>query len=284
MPYTSVNSRQSSLSSGQVSPIREVYPMGSTKRTPIICALNIVLNSTDSDIPNNVGIDSNVNLLQDLDFMSANTGPPMAAFDANNVLKPSPPVVTPTSPLSGGMAFNASLQRNTSTPNLTILDPLAQLGSFLTSTVTTTAPNIPRVNSYSTFQTANPPKPDYNRSNFNEVKNTTTSTACNAKVMGNAFEDLLGGFKPTQNETTNKSISQMRDEEMLKDGTMDPMRLKVMKWKEGKTRNIRALLCSLNVIIWEGCNWQPIGMHQLVTASDVKKFYRKACLAVHPDK
>ncbi len=25
-------------------------------------------------------------------------------------------------------------------------------------------------------------------------------------------------------------------------------------------------------------------MHQLVTFSDVKKMYRKACLAVHPDK
>jgi len=62
------------------------------------------------------------------------------------------------------------------------------------------------------------------------------------------------------------------------------MRLRVLEWKEGKTRNIRALLCSLNVIIWEGCNWNPIGMHQLVAANDVKKMYRKACLAVHPDK
>ncbi len=25
-------------------------------------------------------------------------------------------------------------------------------------------------------------------------------------------------------------------------------------------------------------------MHQLVSAADVKKMYRKACLAVHPDK
>ena len=70
----------------------------------------------------------------------------------------------------------------------------------------------------------------------------------------------------------------------MKDPNMDPMRIKVMEWKEGKTRNIRALLCSLNSIIWEGCNWQPIGMHQLVATSDVKKMYRKACLAVHPDK
>ena len=70
----------------------------------------------------------------------------------------------------------------------------------------------------------------------------------------------------------------------LREGTVDPIKLKVMEWREGKTRNIRALLCSLNVIIWDGCIWQPIGMHQLVAANEVKKYYRKACLAVHPDK
>ena len=30
--------------------------------------------------------------------------------------------------------------------------------------------------------------------------------------------------------------------------------------------------------------WTKCGMHQLVTPADVKKMYRKACLAVHPDK
>lgn len=57
-----------------------------------------------------------------------------------------------------------------------------------------------------------------------------------------------------------------------------------MEWTENKERNIRALLCSLNTVIWEGCNWTAIGMHQLLTPNDVKKMYRKACLAVHPDK
>lgn len=60
--------------------------------------------------------------------------------------------------------------------------------------------------------------------------------------------------------------------------------MKIMDWIENKERNIRALLCSMNSIVWEGCNWTPIGMHQLLTPNDVKKMYRKACLAVHPDK
>jgi cyclin G-associated kinase len=57
-----------------------------------------------------------------------------------------------------------------------------------------------------------------------------------------------------------------------------------MEWTEGKRRNIRALLCSLHTILWEGTRWQEVGMHQLVSRADVKKMYRKACLAVHPDK
>jgi len=57
-----------------------------------------------------------------------------------------------------------------------------------------------------------------------------------------------------------------------------------MQWKENKTRNIRALLGSLHTIVWDDCNWQSVGIHQLMNPSDVKKMYRKACLAVHPDK
>ena len=59
-----------------------------------------------------------------------------------------------------------------------------------------------------------------------------------------------------------------------------------MEWTEGKQRNIRALLCSLHTVLWEGgsVKWQEVGMHQLVSHADVKKMYRKACLAVHPDK
>ena len=57
-----------------------------------------------------------------------------------------------------------------------------------------------------------------------------------------------------------------------------------MEWTEGKQRNIRALLCSLHSVLWPGAKWQEVGMHQLVNHADVKKMYRKACLAVHPDK
>lgn len=242
---------------------------------------------------------SNINLLNDLDLFSPNIVQPIATFDSK-----SPPIflnenisfisnATLKSPThSKGPTLNSSvptMHRNISTPNLAKLDPLAELGSFLSSTSTTpklNSPSIPRVSSFTTFQTSNGSKADYNRNNFVETQPNVSNNknTSNARVVGNEFEDLLGGFKPTLNDGGNKSIGQLRKDEMLKDGNIDPMRLRVLEWRENKTRNIRALLCSLNVIIWEGCNWTPIGMHQLVTANDVKKMYRKACLAVHPDK
>lgn len=65
---------------------------------------------------------------------------------------------------------------------------------------------------------------------------------------------------------------------------MDPNKLRILEWIDGKKQNIRALLCSLHTIVWDGCKWNKCDMHQLVSAADVKKAYRKACLAVHPDK
>lgn len=43
-------------------------------------------------------------------------------------------------------------------------------------------------------------------------------------------------------------------------------------------------MCSMHTVLWPDAKWVKCEMHQLVTAADVKKQYRKACLAVHPDK
>jgi len=103
------------------------------------------------------------------------------------------------------------------------------------------------------------------------------------KVNKSTFDDLLGGFNPTSRDATqNQSIGAMKKTELVK--TMDPDEAKIFEWREGKARNIRTLLCSLHKIIWSEARWSECGMHQLVTSADVKKMYRKACLAVHPDK
>ncbi|XP_065174622.1 cyclin-G-associated kinase-like [Sycon ciliatum] len=103
------------------------------------------------------------------------------------------------------------------------------------------------------------------------------------KVQKNAFDDLLSsqGFQ-TNKGNQNVSLKAMQNKELEK--TMDPVKLKIMRWTDGKRKNIRALLAALPDVLWDGATWKPVGMHQLVQPNEIKKAYRKACLAVHPDK
>ncbi|KAK9890600.1 hypothetical protein WA026_011965 [Henosepilachna vigintioctopunctata] len=129
-------------------------------------------------------------------------------------------------------------------------------------------------------------RPDYNRSHFEPLNKNGAPSSDKVKPKSeDIFGDLLGsqGYKFTaKKDNMPRSINDMRKEELIT--TMDPEKLKILEWTEGKKSNIRALLCSLHTVVWEGTKWNKCDMHQLVTAADVKKAYRKACLAVHPDK
>ncbi|XP_074640546.1 cyclin-G-associated kinase-like isoform X2 [Tubulanus polymorphus] len=139
-------------------------------------------------------------------------------------------------------------------------------------------------------QPAGPQQPNYNRSNFASVIGQREERGANKpfgpkpKVTGDTFGDLLGGHSFTAGKSREpKTMKEMRKEQTAK--CTDPEKLKVQEWIEGKERNLRALLCSLHTVLWdEESRWKEVGMHQLVTADQVKKFYRKAVLSVHPDK
>ena len=125
---------------------------------------------------------------------------------------------------------------------------------------------------------------NYNSSFFAEPpkKQTFMPQMSSKKVAPDTFNDLLGGFTSSQSTPETRTIGEMRKKEEMKQ--MTPLEAKVFAWKDGKSRNLRALLCSLHNIMWEGSRWQQCGMHQLVTEKDVNKMYKKALLAVHPDR
>ncbi|XP_019741167.1 cyclin-G-associated kinase [Hippocampus comes] len=105
------------------------------------------------------------------------------------------------------------------------------------------------------------------------------------KVTEDDFGDLLStqGFSSKTDKKGPRTIAEMRRQEITKE--MDPLKLQILDWIEGKERNIRALLSTLHTVLWEGeTRWRPVGMADLVTPDQVKKFYRKAVLVVHPDK
>lgn len=105
------------------------------------------------------------------------------------------------------------------------------------------------------------------------------------RVSESDFEDLLSdqGFSSKSDRKGPRTMAEMRRQEQARD--TDPLKLKLLEWTEGKERNIRALLSTLHTVLWDGeSRWTPVGMADLVTPGQVKKQYRRAVLAVHPDK
>jgi hypothetical protein len=62
---------------------------------------------------------------------------------------------------------------------------------------------------------------------------------------------------------------------------LDP---EVKRWSNGKEGNLRALLSTLQYILGSDNGWQSVPLTDLITATAVKKAYRRATLCVHPDK
>ncbi|KAL8170824.1 LOW QUALITY PROTEIN: hypothetical protein V2J09_022628 [Rumex salicifolius] len=58
----------------------------------------------------------------------------------------------------------------------------------------------------------------------------------------------------------------------------------IKRWSAGKEGNLRALLSTMQYVLWPECGWNPVSLTDLITAVAVKKAYRKATLCIHPDK
>ena len=76
-----------------------------------------------------------------------------------------------------------------------------------------------------------------------------------------------------QTEESNRDKEQMLEKQV---------KARVQQWTKEK-KNLRALLASLHEIA-PPCSWNPVTLAQLIDPAMVKKSYRKALLAVHPDK
>ncbi|KFD71997.1 hypothetical protein M514_00408 [Trichuris suis] len=111
----------------------------------------------------------------------------------------------------------------------------------------------------------------------------SSNASAKTKLDSTAFEDLLSSQGFSGSASSKQSLASMKQEVECQGLTDEEA--KVRKWTNGKRRNIRGLLGSLHTVIWpENDRWQEVSMSHLLAAKEVKKYYRKACLAVHPDK
>jgi len=58
----------------------------------------------------------------------------------------------------------------------------------------------------------------------------------------------------------------------------------IFAWKKGKEDNLRALLSSLDKVLWPELGWEGANLSDLITPQKVKIKYMKAVGRVHPDK
>lgn len=65
---------------------------------------------------------------------------------------------------------------------------------------------------------------------------------------------------------------------------VDKVDARIAAWRDGKRDNLRALISSLDSVLWEGSGWKKVGLHELVMANRVKIIYMKAIAKTHPDK
>ncbi|KAF7325906.1 UBA domain-containing protein 7 [Mycena kentingensis (nom. inval.)] len=80
------------------------------------------------------------------------------------------------------------------------------------------------------------------------------------------------------------AVQAQEDEDTAKHALKDVVDGKLLAWKGGKETNIRALLSSLDTILWPELGLQASGMKDLVTPGQVKIRYVKAIAKLHPDK
>lgn len=94
-----------------------------------------------------------------------------------------------------------------------------------------------------------------------------------------------GPTPPSEALTKLRAVTDAAEaEDQTKHELKDTVDAKVLAWKGGKEENIRALVASLENVLWPELNWQKVGMHELVTPNQVKIRYTKAIAKLHPDK
>ncbi|GAA5871836.1 hypothetical protein JCM8547_003284 [Rhodosporidiobolus lusitaniae] len=74
------------------------------------------------------------------------------------------------------------------------------------------------------------------------------------------------------------------EEDDLRHALKDTVEAKILAWKGGKETNLRALIASLEDVLWPELGWKKVGMHEVIGEGQVKVKYVRAIAKVHPDK
>ncbi|KAH6664537.1 hypothetical protein B0J14DRAFT_569816 [Halenospora varia] len=116
------------------------------------------------------------------------------------------------------------------------------------------------------------------------IQTSTPKPAARPKPKVSALSDLNGQKDSAAVERLRKANQAAEKADDEKFALADKVEARIGKWRDGKRDNLRALIGSLDMVMWEGSGWVTVGMHQLVQNGKVKVSYMKAIGKTHPDK
>ena len=96
----------------------------------------------------------------------------------------------------------------------------------------------------------------------------------------------MGDFAPDSESVArlraaNAAADRLDDEKFALADVVDS---RVSQWRAGKEGNLRALLSTLENVLWEDSGWKKVGMGDVLLPGKVKLVYMKGIAKVHPDK
>ena len=85
-----------------------------------------------------------------------------------------------------------------------------------------------------------------------------------------------------------RRLEEEKQNQVDRDRVKSELQGKLLEWSgdinQGTLKNIRALLTTMHTVLWEGCEYKPVTMADVVQSSKIKIKYYKAIRLVHPDR
>ncbi|KAF5468435.1 hypothetical protein F2P56_012586 [Juglans regia] len=114
-----------------------------------------------------------------------------------------------------------------------------------------------------------------------DYSSRTASTLNGSKAtVEDTDESFEGNFLIKQVPQGENELLQSGDE----DKEIQAIDAKIRQWSNGKTRNIRSLLSTLQYVLWPESGWKTVPLVDIIEGTSVKRAYQKALLCLHPDK
>ena len=104
-------------------------------------------------------------------------------------------------------------------------------------------------------------------------------------------EQLKASRVAREQKRVDEKVASARDqasrdaaEKQEKVAIRERLRPEIDAWTSNKKDNIRSLLCTMDAVMWSKSNWTSPSVVDVMEPGQVRKWYMKANLVVHPDK